>query len=123
MFRYNPDSQPPIDPPEVIINPTIDLKDDPDSERYNDGLYDPSDLITTGNIQILDLEGEIKEGMIELSPDLAIIDFNYLGGVENTNFKIVVSPAGVTNPEKSQQCVIVQTLLGAMRTAEGDDCL
>ncbi|KKD40025.1 pilus assembly FimT family protein [Limnoraphis robusta] len=92
--------------------------------NFNSPTVDPPTYTLNGvNPQKLDIGGEIQEEMITLSPDAAQITFNHIGAVENTNvpFKIVVAPAGSTN-SSSQRCVIVETILGAMRTAEGSDC-
>jgi type II secretory pathway pseudopilin PulG len=92
--------------------------------NFNPPTVDPPTYTVNGvNPQKLNVGGEIKEEMITLSPDAAQITFNYIGAVENTNvpFKIVVAPAGSSN-SSSQRCVIVETILGAMRTAEGSDC-
>jgi prepilin-type N-terminal cleavage/methylation domain-containing protein len=65
---------------------------------------------------------EQKTGMIVLetsNPPDNTITFDSLGATEQDDFQVTVSlPNG-----NMKRCVIVQTTLGAMRTAEGDDCL
>jgi len=89
--------------------------------------------------------GEIKPGTIALStnaialgdPDIPVnsIIFDYKGNVKklplhsNGNPRLVVSvapfdksvPSGLGPNTKGKQCVIVETILGGMRTAEGND--
>ncbi|MFZ1028310.1 MAG: transcriptional regulator [Limnoraphis robusta] len=96
--------------------------------NFNSPTVDPPTYTLNGvNPQKLNIGGEIKEEMITLSPNAAKITFNHIGAVDKENttiilpFKVVVAPAGSTN-SSSQRCVIVQTILGAMRTAEGSDC-
>jgi prepilin-type N-terminal cleavage/methylation domain-containing protein len=79
--------------------------------------------------------GEIKQGQVKLSAAscpangqctaATSLTFNYNGVVDpetSTNprlpFVVTVSPVG----GGTKQCAIVETLLGGMRTAEGDDC-
>jgi prepilin-type N-terminal cleavage/methylation domain-containing protein len=83
--------------------------------------------------------GEIKSGMVELAAGKCTIDandnctgfdtantvtditFNYLGAVENT--QALPFAVKVSTPDNGlKRCVIVQTLLGGMRTAEGNNC-
>lgn len=64
---------------------------------------------------------EQKQGIIVLetsNPPDNTITFDSLGATEQTGFQVTVSlPNG-----NMERCVIVETTLGAMRTAEGDDC-
>ncbi|MDY7022696.1 MAG: type II secretion system protein [Cyanobacteriota bacterium] len=101
-----------------------------------DNTEDPPEYqIETQPTQTIDLEGEVPEGEIQLETldgdgnPANEVTFNYLGSVINKDnpdsppplpFKVIVSPFDSTN-SPSQRCVIVQTLLGAMRTAEGND--
>jgi type II secretory pathway pseudopilin PulG len=80
--------------------------------------------------------GEIKKGQVKLSaascPVVGVsctpatpLTFNYNGVLDpnsSTNpglpLVVTVSPVG----SNTKQCVIVETLLGSMRTAEGNDC-
>ncbi len=86
--------------------------------------------------QKLNANGEIKTGMLKLVSGVCNSDctaatgfennntnitFNYLGAVDNEDdlpFAVTVS----TPDDRLKRCVIVQTLLGGMRMAEGDDC-
>lgn len=98
-----------FDPPKVIFNPP---------------------LATGGSEQKLDGGGEIKPGTIALTfnrpnagnPQASSIVFDYQGNLTaatTTPFIVAVSPAGSTSPK---QCAIVETIIGGMRTAEGDAC-
>lgn len=107
----------PFDPPTATIN-TIPAQNPPlQTVTFNGG-------------------GEIKQGQVKLSaascpannaPCTAAtsLTFNYNGVVDpdtSTNptlpLVVTVSPVG----GGTKQCAIVETLLGGMRTAEGDDC-
>ena len=102
-----------------------------------DTVADPPTITYGGIEQKLNANGEIKSGMLKLIAqecqttnadgtcatyqDDTDITFNYLGAVENTQalpFAIRVS----TPDDGLKRCVIVQTLLGGMRTAEDTDC-
>ena len=101
------------DPPKYSIY----KKDTPDAEKQ---------------WQSLSLDGAIKENMLKIysqadgtarntipfKPDGTVdIDLKYTG--KNTDgFSVVVYPKGSPN---SRNCIIVQTILGATRTAEGTD--
>lgn len=106
---YNTDSTPFTDPPKISIT-------------------DKSDVNLSAN-------GEIKPGMIKLvvaecsndncdtinASTTKSITFNNLGAVNDDDtgsvpFIVTVSTAD----DKLKRCVIVQTLLGSMRTAEGE---
>jgi len=104
-------SNPPVDPPTVTFTPP---------------------LATGGSTQTLDGGGEIKPGTIALrhnapAPANSIV-FDYLGNVNElppdpvdpnvSRFVVTVSPAN----GGGKQCAIVETLIGGMRTAEGNDC-
>jgi prepilin-type N-terminal cleavage/methylation domain-containing protein len=125
-FKYDPNATPVVDPPTVMFTPP---------------------LATSGNmqklangdmVQRLDDGGQIKPGTIALltnataagDPDLPLnsIVFDYQGNVKklppSTNpasprqFVVLVS----TVKGAAKQCAIVETLIGGMRTAEGNDC-
>jgi len=115
-FKYdpNPPTAPVADPPTVTFNPP---------------------LATGGSELKLDGGGEIKPGTIALltnatavgDPDLPVnsIIFDYQGNVKKlprTNPPIpgrfVVSVSTVKGAAK--QCAIVETIIGGMRTAEGE---
>jgi prepilin-type N-terminal cleavage/methylation domain-containing protein len=108
-------SAPPVDPPTVTFTPP---------------------LATGGSTQTLDGGGEIKPGTIVLSTNATVavapgvplhsIVFDYQGNVNNLppnppspngRFAVTVSVPG----GGSRQCVFVETLIGGMRTAEGND--
>ncbi|MEG4008045.1 GspH/FimT family pseudopilin [Microcoleus sp. Pol11C1] len=102
-FNYDPSATPPVDPPTVTFTPP---------------------LATGGSTQTLDGGGEIKPGTMALTvntpapttPPNSII-FDYQGNLTTgiTPFYVTVAPSrGGT-----KQCVIVDTLLGGMRTDEG----
>ncbi|MEG4915646.1 prepilin-type N-terminal cleavage/methylation domain-containing protein [Microcoleus sp. B7-D4] len=107
-------SAPSVDPPTVTFTPP---------------------LATGGSTQQLNAGGEIKKGQVKISPASCPVGascraatpltFNYNGLVDpdnSTNPKlplvVTVAPAG----GGTKQCVIVETLLGGMRTAEGNSC-
>jgi prepilin-type N-terminal cleavage/methylation domain-containing protein len=114
-------SAPSVDPPTVTFDPP---------------------LSTGGSEQKLDAGGEIKPGTIALltnatdpnDPDLPLnsIIFDYQGNVKklprSTNpaipnagrFVVTVAPANSTPNSSARQCAIVETLIGGMRTAEGE---
>ncbi|MEG4333570.1 prepilin-type N-terminal cleavage/methylation domain-containing protein [Microcoleus sp. AT9_A2] len=113
----------PTDPPTVTINPTNPATNPPLQTA----------LTTTPPIQTVTFDGggEIKPGTITLSTNkpLPSITFNYQGNITSPliesstppqitdGFRVTVAPAR----GGGKQCVIVETLLGAMRTAEGND--
>lgn len=77
-------------------------------------------LATGGSEQKLDGGGEIKPGTIALVPTpLNSLTFDYQGNIiaGTTPFYVTVSPAG----GGGKQCAIVETLIGGMRTGEGND--
>src|SRR6476469_6150871 len=103
-FNYDPSATPPVDPPTVTFTPP---------------------LATGGSTQTLDGGGEIKPGTIvltfsQLNPTLAqrSLTFDYQGNPDRTSFIVAVSPFN----GGGKQCAIVETLIGGMRTAEGNDC-
>jgi type II secretory pathway pseudopilin PulG len=103
---------------------------------------DPPTVTIDGNTQQLNAQGEIKPGTIVLSTNANAgfyidvppipantIVFDYQGNVKelppstnpaitNPRFVVAVS-ASVNGPKK---CAIVETIIGGMRTGEGDDC-
>jgi len=123
-FNYAPNATPPIDPPTVTIdtNPaeTDPLKKEIRKETFNSG-------------------GEIKPGTITLLTNAtAYIDgysvpansivFDYQGNVKKLPpdpsdptktkaFVVTVAPAS----GGAKKCVFVETIIGGMRTAEGND--
>ncbi|MGB7895020.1 MAG: GspH/FimT family pseudopilin [Microcoleus sp.] len=108
-FNYIPNN-PIADPPTVTIDtipPGVDSSGQPLPLR--------KETFSSG--------GEIKPGTISLvpnplnPPNAPSITFNYLGNPDKTSFYVTVAPAD----GGTKQCVIVETLLGGMRTAEGND--
>ncbi|NER04196.1 MAG: type II secretion system protein, partial [Okeania sp. SIO3C4] len=117
------------DPPRFIISPYDD--DNPPSDTNP-----PNDYPLWQSLGV----GEIKSGMVKLviqecetkdddnncisykDDEDDLIPFSYLGAVETDNltqeipFAITVS----TPDDGLRRCVIVETLLGGMRTAEGE---
>ncbi|WP_293146598.1 MULTISPECIES: GspH/FimT family pseudopilin [unclassified Microcoleus] len=104
-ITFNPGSA--TDPPKVTFNPA---------------------LPTGGSEQKLDGGGEIKPGTIQLSAAscpagactaATSLTFDYQGNLTagTTPFYVTVAASG----GGTKQCVIVDTLLGGMRTAEGND--
>lgn len=104
------DSDPPRDPPVVSID-NID--------------------------EILNANGEIKAGMVELATGKCANDDCSNGFTTDTNTNIIFNNQGVIEEEDSlpfavttaiaegkgaKRCIIVQTILGSMRAAEGDQC-
>jgi prepilin-type N-terminal cleavage/methylation domain-containing protein len=104
-FHYDPEplGNPVADPPTVTFDPP---------------------LATGGSTQTLNGGGEIKRGTIALTfnkpdsnPKTSSLVFNYQGNPSTTPFVITVAPSG----GGAKQCAIVDTLIGGMRTAEGND--
>ncbi|MEG4807179.1 prepilin-type N-terminal cleavage/methylation domain-containing protein [Microcoleus sp. F8-D3] len=113
----------PTDPPTVTINPTDPATNPPVQTA----------LTTTPPIQTVTFDGggEIKPGTIILStnaPNAPSITFNYQGNITSPSiqsstprqitdgFTVTVAPFS----GGAKQCVVVETLLGGMRTDEGE---
>ena len=98
-------SAPSVDPPTVTFDPP---------------------LATGGSTQTLNAGGEIKPGTIALSTNAIApansIVFDYQGNPSTTGFVVTVVPANSKPDSAAKQCVKVETLIGGMRTAEGNDC-
>ena len=107
-FKY--DEDPPVDPPVVSIN-NID--------------------------QTLNANGEIKAKMVKLATGKCANDdcsngfttdtktnitFDYRGVMENDDSLPFAITTAIAEGTGAKRCVIVQTILGNMRTAEGDQC-
>ena len=75
-------------------------------------------------LQILtfDAGGEIKPGTIRLVSNANSITFDYLGRPSTAQFVVTVDPATSQLNSAARQCVRVETLIGGMRTGEGDEC-
>ena len=81
-------------------------------------------LPTGGSTQVLNAGGEVKPGTIKLTfsqpnptPAQRSLTFDYQGNPDKPSFTVAV--AAVNGGGK--QCAIVETLIGGMRTAEGND--
>jgi len=91
--------------------------------------FDPP-LATGGSEVKLDAGGEIKPRTIKLAvnkPALAppppnSIVFDYQGNPSTTGFVVTLAPVNSPPNSPARQCAIVETLIGGMRTAEGNDC-
>ena len=122
--KTNPNTDKPYnDPPRFIIYPD---QEDNDDDIPNDDL----------RWQSLGANGEIKAGMVELATGKCANDDCSNGFITNTN-TIIFNNQGVIEEEESlpfavttaiaegkgaKRCIIVQTILGSMRTAEGEQC-
>jgi prepilin-type N-terminal cleavage/methylation domain-containing protein len=98
-----------------------------------DKTVDPPTVTYNGNVEKLNVSGEIKPGTIKLvtgagdptvTADLDIV-FDYQGSIKKmTPEQKLPFIATVSLPDGTgKRCTIVQTLLGGMRTAEKTDCL
>jgi type II secretory pathway pseudopilin PulG len=113
------------------VTVTFDTTVDPPTVKF-----DPP--LTTGGSELkLDGGGEIKPRTIALTvntptpttPPNSIV-FDYQGNLTRgtTPFYVTVAPFDTSVPSglgpntKGKQCAIVETLIGGMRTAEGNDC-
>ncbi len=116
------------------VKVTFDTSFDPPRVKF-----DPA-LATGGSEQKLDAGGEIKAGTITLTDNASSVYgvtnvaahslvFDYLGNVNElpadksvnppvSRFKVTVSASG----SGAKQCAIVETIIGGMRTGEGDEC-
>ena len=108
-FKYdpNPPTAPVADPPTVTFNPP---------------------LATGGSTQTLDGGGEIKPDTIKLVFNAPSITFDYLGNVNplppdpvDPNVSRFVATVS-TVKGAAKQCAIVETIIGGMRTAQGNEC-
>ncbi|MEG4215692.1 prepilin-type N-terminal cleavage/methylation domain-containing protein [Microcoleus sp. Pol14C6] len=99
-------SAPSVDPPTITFTPP---------------------LATGGSTQTLNAGGEIKPGTIKLVSNATSITFDYLGNVKDqlpldtSNSRRFVATASTVNGA-AKQCALVETIIGGMRTAEGNDC-
>ena len=105
------------------ITITFDTTFDPPQVKF-----DPP-LATGGSEQKLNGGGEIKPGTIVLAfnkpdsnPKTSSLVFNYQGNPSKTDFVVTVAPAKSQPNSAARQCAKVETLIGGMRTAEGNDC-
>jgi prepilin-type N-terminal cleavage/methylation domain-containing protein len=74
--------------------------------------------------------GEIKPGTIALVTNAPSITFDYQGNVKDlpsippgspARFVVTVAPFGSAPNASGKKCAIIDTLIGGMRTAEGND--
>lgn len=95
-------------------------------------------VVSINNIdETLNANGEIKAGMVELATGKCANDDCSNGFTTDTNTNIIFNNQGVIEEEDSlpfavttaiaegkgaKRCIIVQTILGSMRAAEGDQC-
>jgi len=107
-------SAPSVDPPTVTFNPPL--------------ASDNMQTLANGDrAQRLDGGGEIPPGTIKLVSNAPSITFDYQGNVKdplppdpvNPNGRFVATVSTVKGAAK--QCAIVETIIGGMRTAEGND--
>jgi len=117
-FNYDPNATPVVDPPTVKFTPPLATSGNMQKLANGD------------RVQRLDDGGEIKPGTIALTvntpapttPPNSIV-FDYQGNPSTTGFVVTVAPANYSKPDTSaRQCARVETLIGGMRTAEGNDC-
>ena len=108
-------------------NITVTFKDD----------EDPPVVIINNIAQTLNANGEIKAGIVELATGKCAADdcsngfttdkntniiFNNQGVIENDDSLPFAVTIAIAEGTGAKRCVIVQTILGNMRTAEGDQC-
>ncbi|MEG4987784.1 prepilin-type N-terminal cleavage/methylation domain-containing protein [Microcoleus sp. BR0-C5] len=100
----------------------------------------PTYTINTNTPQNLDAGGEIKPGQVKLFAQangvstIKSITFNYQGWITSPSiqsrtprqltdgFTVTIYPPDSLPNTAGKQCVIVETLIGGMRTGEGNDC-
>ena len=100
----------------------------------------PTFTIDTNTPQNLDAGGEIKPGQVKLFAQangvstIKSITFNYQGTITSPSiqsktprqltggFTVTIYPPDSPANTAAKQCVIVETLIGGMRTAEGTEC-
>ena len=81
--------------------------------------------------------GELKSGMLalatgkctddncsafETASPVTEVTFNNLGAIDDEDDLPFAITVAIENGKSAKRCVIVQTVLGSMRTAEDDDC-
>ncbi|MBD1886114.1 prepilin-type N-terminal cleavage/methylation domain-containing protein [Microcoleus vaginatus] len=100
-FNYDPNASPAIDPPTVTFNNI--------TQELNGG----------GEIKPRTIALTVNKPPASTTPANSIV-FDYQGNLtpDTTPFFVTVAPSG----GGTKQCVIVQTLLGGMRTDEGTVC-
>ena len=128
--KTNPNTDKPYnDPPRFIIYPD-------DNNNEND-CFKNSPPDNDDRWESLGANGEIKAKMVKLATGKCANDDCSNGFTTDTNTNIIFNNQGVIENDDSlpfavtiaiaegkgaKRCVIVQTILGNMRTAEGDQC-
>lgn len=89
---------------------------------------------TDVNWESFSANGEIKTGMVALATGKCNsscgnfenasteITFNGLGAIDDESELPFAVTTAIANGKGARRCVIVQTILGSMRSADGDDC-
>lgn len=129
-FNYAPNATPPIDPPKIAFYPALATGGD-----ALDPVLDKDIIDKGGSKQKLNAGGEIKAGTITLLTNATTpvdtnvpansIVFDYQGNVKKFpatagRFVVTVYPS-ISPNTGTKKCVIVETIIGGMRTAEGND--
>jgi len=103
---------PPVDDPPRVEIDTNPAEPDPSKKEIR------KETFSSG--------GEIKPRTIVLATNATSITFDYQGNPSTIPFVVTVAPFDTSVPSglgpntKGKQCVIVETLLGGMRTDEGE---
>jgi type II secretory pathway pseudopilin PulG len=128
-FNYDPNATPPVDPPTVTINLT-----DPATNPPQQTALPTTPLTPLIQKVTFDAGGEIKPRTIKLLTNQTLINnaasitFNYQGNITSPLIQTSMPPQRtdrfivtfVPFSGGGKQCVIVETLLGSMRTDEGE---
>jgi type II secretory pathway pseudopilin PulG len=128
-FKYDPNTTPPLDPPTVEID-TNPAESDPLKKEIRKETFSSGGEIKPRTIAISTNAPAYADGYAV--PANSIV-FDYKGNVKrlpldsNNIARLVVSvapfdasvPSGLAPNTKAKQCVIVETILGGMRTDEG----
>jgi type II secretory pathway pseudopilin PulG len=136
FFVHDSDST----PKEIKIYPREAPAFPPDPDKPNNPAVREIDLSSDGQIKKgqvkmtfkkdttnTDIDGEtanlMDAGEMVAIKRFKIIKFDYLGSVvSNTNVPIPITITTSTAEDKGKRCIIVETLLGGMRSAQGDEC-
>ncbi|BAY63323.1 hypothetical protein NIES22_34090 [Calothrix brevissima NIES-22] len=91
----------------------------------------PGEIIVGTNLDTTDLNKVTSPATVVFNnlSTARTVTFDYMGALAGTSpstgIKVVVAnprPANSTNPSNSKRCVIIETLIGGMRTAKDSDC-
>ena len=131
--KTNPNTDKPYnDPPRFIIYP-----DDNDNNNDENDCSKNSPPDNDDRWESLEANGEIKAKMVKLATGKCANDdcsngfttdtktnitFDYRGVMENDDSLPFAITTAIAEGTGAKRCVIVQTILGNMRTAEGDQC-